>query len=628
MEELKKWYLSKSIKFKIISAYIFSLIIIGIVGYGYYIYMNVKSINREVDLYRQRLIDTQKFAVKSIVNVALDGIESYYDQYKDGELTEGDAKIKAIKFVYSIRYNIAKNMNSYNYVWINTIDGIMILDPPKPLLNGKNVWDMKDKNGVYLFREMARVIKSEGGGFVHYCWAKLGENDNKCYPKISYVGYFYPWKWVVGSGFYLDEIEKAVKAFAERKKHDMVITIIYSVLIGGVISLIAALVFYYIISYITNYLKTIGELSEKLVQEEISPSLKLPYTGQDELGSLVDHFNKFVDESYKLVVFKKTIEEDLDVNAVYKRLFDLIRDEFRIKLFNVFEVDNSKHALKHVTVYGDEKLMCKQEILINCMMCRAVRTAKDVDSFLEKEVCLSFNAVGAKNHVCIPLLVGGSVGAVVQLIFDEKEKTEEIERKIKRLKVFLKEAAPVIEAKRLLARLKESTLRDPMTGIYNRRFLDEFSPTFIATIKRRNTKAGILMIDVDFFKQVNDVYGHNIGDEVLKAVVRAITRSVRESDIVVRFGGEEFVVLLQDVDEKMALDIAERIRSEVEKTEINVQGNVLRKTVSIGVSIFPDDSKNLWQCIKFSDVAMYKAKESGRNRVVRFEPSMWTEENY
>ena len=628
MKKIKEWYSNKSIKFKIISAYVLSLIIIGFVGYGYYIYMNVKSINREVKIYRQRLIDYQKSEVKSIVNVALDGIEQYYEYFKSGAITQSEAKAKAIKFVSSIRYNLEENTNSYDYVWINTIDGIMVMDPPKPSLNGKNVWNMKDKNGVYLFREMARVIRSEGGGFVHYCWVKLGVSKNKCYPKISYVGYFYPWKWVVGSGFYLDDINRTVAAYSNRKKHDIVVTIVSSVFMGGIISIIAALIFYYLISYITNYLKTIGELSEKLVQEEISPNLKLPYSGKDELGMLVGHFNRFVDESYKLVIFKKTIEGDVDVHAVYKRLFDLIGEEFDIEKFNIFEVDNSKHAMKQISIYGNEKLMCKQEILIDCTLCRAVRTARDVDSFIEKDICLSFNASKEKNHVCMPLLVGGSVGAVVQLIFDEKVKTEDIESRVKRLKVYLKEAAPVIEAKRLLARLKESTLRDPLTGLYNRRFLDEFISTFVATIKRRNTKAGILMIDIDFFKQVNDVYGHNIGDEVLKGIVNAIVRSIRESDIAVRFGGEEFLVLLQDIDEKKTLEIAERIREDVEKTEITVQGNILRKTISIGVSIFPDDSKNIWKCIKFSDVAMYKAKESGRNKVMRFESSMWTEENY
>ncbi|AEA33087.1 diguanylate cyclase [Hippea maritima] len=627
MEELKGWFFSRSIKFKILFSYLISIILIGIIGYSYYVMGNIKSIKREAAIYRKNLEDNQKKMVRNVVNIALDGIDKYYDAYKNKEMSEEEAIKKSIEFINAIRYNIGKNINVYDYVWINTLDGVMVLDPPKPELNGKNVWNFKDKNGVYLFREMARVIETQGGGFVEYCWPKLGSNSKGCYPKVSYVGYFYPWKWVVGSGFYLDDLDKAVDGFLKRKEKDMFITTVNSLIAGGLISVVAGFVFFFIVSCITNRLREVGELSKKLAEEEVSPQLKLPYKGDDELGILVKNFNDFIDESYKLMLFKKTIEEDVDVNAVYRRLFDLLKDDFGIRQFNVYEVNNSKSSMKQIIVYETEKMACKQDILLSCNLCRCVRTAKEVDSFVEKNVCLSF-IEHDKNHVCIPLLVGGTVGSVVQLIFEEKQKTKEIEKKIKRVKVFLKEAAPVIEAKRLLSQLKESTMRDPLTGLYNRRFLDEFAATFSATVKRRNTLAGILMCDVDFFKQVNDVYGHNVGDEVLRGVVRAIAKSIRESDIAVRFGGEEFLVLLQDVDEKSVLEIAERIRSDVEKTEITVQGNVIKKTLSIGVSIFPKDSKNLWQCIKFSDVAMYKAKEAGRNRVVRFEPDMWTEESY
>ncbi len=628
LEELRKWFFSRSIRFKIIGAYIVSIVLIGIVGYSYYIVGNIRSLNIEAEEYKEKLIDSHKNTVRSTVNIAISGIEKYYEAFKNGEYSEDTAKKKAIKFVNSIRYNIGKNISIYDYVWINTIDGIMILDPPKPSLNGKNVWDLKDKNGVYPFREMTRVIEAQGGGFVSYCWPKLGEDSNICYPKVSYVGYFYPWRWVVGSGFYLDDINKTIEAFKKRREREILLTTLHSILIGVSITILATIAFMLIITDVVGHLKKMGELSKKLVEEEISPELKLPYKGSDELGMLIKNLNRFVDENYKLFLFKKTIEDDIDVNAVYKRIFDLIKDEFGIKQFNVFEINNSKNAMKQVSVYGNEKMMCKQDILIDCTLCRATRTAKEVNSFLEKEVCLSFLYGKEKNHICIPLMVGGSVGGVVQLVFDEKQKTRDIHSKVKRLKIFLKEAAPVVEAKRLLGQLKESTMRDPLTGLYNRRFLDEFAQTFAAGIKRRNTSAGILMCDIDFFKQVNDVYGHNVGDEVLKSVVGAIKKSIRESDLAIRYGGEEFLILLNDVDDDLALDIAERIRSEVEQTEITVQGNILKKTLSIGVSIFPKDSKNLWQCIKFSDVAMYKAKESGRNRVVRFEPSMWTEDGY
>jgi diguanylate cyclase (GGDEF)-like protein len=625
MEQFLRFLRDKSIKFKVLLIYILSLFFIGVVGYSYYIYGNIKTIDREVSVYRNRLIKSKRQSVVNMVNVAINGINIFYKDFTDGKISETDAKVKAMNLIYSMRYNIGNNLA--NYVWINTVNGIMVVDPPKPELNGKNVLDYKDKNGVYLFRDMSRIVKANGTGFVSYCWPKLGMPKNICFPKTSYVRLFYPWQWIVGSGFYVDDVQKDIDRYVHRRRLDMIYTVSLSALLGGSASLIAGVIFFFIISSMVAHVRQLGELAGSLVDDDITNKLKLPYADNDELGSLIKTFNDFIDENYKLSLFKKVIEEDRDIDAVYGRIETLLKREFNISEFSLYEVNNSKNALKCV-ISSDNKLFCQQDILIDSTLCRAARTAMDVNSFEEENVCLSFMLYRDKKHVCIPLMVGGSVGSVAQIVFDKGADYVDVDKKIKRLKRFLREAAPVIEAKRLLSQLKESTLRDPLTGLYNRRFLDEFAATFDASVKRRNVQAGILMCDIDFFKQVNDVYGHNVGDEVLKGVVGAIHKAVREADLAVRFGGEEFLVLVQDADEAVALDVAERIRRDVESSEIISSGNVIKKTVSIGVSIFPEDSENLWKCIKYSDVAMYKAKTSGRNRVVRFEPSMWEGDEY
>jgi diguanylate cyclase (GGDEF)-like protein len=383
------------------------------------------------------------------------------------------------------------------------------------------------------------------------------------------------------------------------------------------------LIFFLIVFYITSHLKKISELSVKLTEEEVTPELKLPYSSNDEIGQLISNFNLFIDESYKLIKFKKTIEEDNNLETVYNRIFSLLNDEFNIENFNLFEVNNSKNSMKLIVSKG--KLCCKQDIFLDINMCRAARTANIVNSFEDRKMCMSFTCFESHRYICVPLIVGGNVGNVLQLIYENENVDMKI---ISRLAKFLKEAAPVIEAKRLLEQLKDSTLKDPLTTLYNRRFLDESAEMLAASTLRRNSKAGILMCDIDFFKKVNDVYGHNIGDRVLKEVAKVLKNSVRASDIVVRFGGEEFLIILQDVDGESSVAIAEKIRSNVEQLEIRVSGHALKKTVSIGVSVFPDDAKSFWQCIKFSDVALYKAKKTGRNKVVRFEHSMWEENDF
>ena len=168
-----------------------------------------------------------------------------------------------------------------------------------------------------------------------------------------------------------------------------------------------------------------------------------------------------------------------------------------------------------------------------------------------------------------------------------------------------------------------------MTDLYNRRFLESYTDTLVASTMRRKSMVGILMCDMDFFKEVNDTYGHETGDVVLIKTAEVLKSCVRASDMVIRYGGEEFIVLLIDVKNKQEiLDLAERIRKTMEATTINVPDGTLKKTLSIGASEFPGDSSGFWEAIKYADVALYRAKNEGRNRVVGFEPEMWKEDKY
>jgi diguanylate cyclase (GGDEF)-like protein len=192
--------------------------------------------------------------------------------------------------------------------------------------------------------------------------------------------------------------------------------------------------------------------------------------------------------------------------------------------------------------------------------------------------------------------------------------------------VYLREAAPVIEAKRLMDTLRATNLTDAMTGLHNRRFLEEYAETLVSSSQRRKSQLAILMLDLDYFKMVNDTYGHDAGDSVLKALAKTLQSSVRSSDLVIRYGGEEFLIIMQDAKASDADRVAEKIRSAVEALKIQLSGTVLQKTISIGIADFPGDSETFWQAVKYADVAMYNAKESGRNRVVRFRPELWKDE--
>ena len=348
-------------------------------------------------------------------------------------------------------------------------------------------------------------------------------------------------------------------------------------------------------------------------------------------GNALSDTSKIVDELLNIYKFKRVIEKDRNKKDVYERIRSVLEDYMGLESFSIYEVDHGKGRISVVYVKGSD-LWCKEVIFENADECRAKRSGADVDSKEFPCVCPNFRnneacKEGKIHYYCIPVYVGGAVGNVLQIVY-EQEIEPFINLVIPYIKGYLKEASPVLEARTYMDMLREQSLRDQLTGLYNRRFLEEAIDKITAQIRRRGTALGILMVDIDYFKQVNDTHGHDVGDRVLKEVARVLLKSVRDSDVVVRFGGEEFMVLLVDVQVGKSEEVAEKIRRAVENHTIEVPGVVLKKTVSIGVAEFPHDSDRIWQCIKFADVALYKAKEMGRNRVVRFRPEFWQEESY
>ncbi len=365
------------------------------------------------------------------------------------------------------------------------------------------------------------------------------------------------------------------------------------------------------------------------IREKVS--MLIGYNVMETENALKDT-EKIVEELVKISHFKRTIEQDIKKADIYERIETILADYMSLDKFSIYEIDERRNAMQVITVHG-ESMWCSNIILEDANECRAKRTGEDVDSqefpcicprFAHNELCSTHGI----QYYCIPVNIGGKVGSVVQIVY-EKDMDIFVRMLIPYIKGYLQEASPVLESKSLMELLQQQSYIDQLTGLYNRRFLEEIADKLSAQVKRRGTSLGILMIDIDYFKQVNDKYGHDVGDRVLKEIAQVVKSNVREADYVIRFGGEEILVLLVDIREGTAEKVAEKIRRAVEGKVIEVSGGVLKKTVSIGVSEFPKDCEGkFWQCIKFADVALYRAKEEGRNRVVRFEPDMWSGEEY
>ena len=157
--------------------------------------------------------------------------------------------------------------------------------------------------------------------------------------------------------------------------------------------------------------------------------------------------------------------------------------------------------------------------------------------------------------------------------------------------------------------------RDYLTGLYNRRFFFEAMAEYEEEIRESGEKFAVAMIDIDFFKKVNDTHGHDIGDKVIVALSEILRTSTSHRDIVARFGGEEFCVVLKNINRYSALDIFERIRIEVERFAFSVdKNNFIKFTISIGAIMHGED--DLEESINQADMMLYNAKKEGRNRVI------------
>lgn len=174
----------------------------------------------------------------------------------------------------------------------------------------------------------------------------------------------------------------------------------------------------------------------------------------------------------------------------------------------------------------------------------------------------------------------------------------------------------ITERKQMEQRLEEQAHTDPLTGVNNRRYFYELAGHELARSKRFNSPLALMMLDIDLFKKFNDTYGHDLGDAILKQLASHCLSSLREIDIIVRFGGEEFVVLLPGLDSKSAQNVAERLRRELSDISVQTsQGKFVSFTVSIGISSHLESEDHVDDMIKRADNALYAAKHAGRNCV-------------
>ncbi len=258
--------------------------------------------------------------------------------------------------------------------------------------------------------------------------------------------------------------------------------------------------------------------------------------------------------------------------------------------------------------------------------CWALRTGHPHLVVADDRTARCAHADGVTNtYLCIPILAQGQALGILHFqATDEVPVLADAELSLKT--TFAGQVGLSVANISLREALRTQSIKDPLTGLYNRRYLTEMLDREIRRAVRAEQSLGILILDLDHFKKFNDTYGHDAGDTVLRETAAFLSKSIRVEDVVCRFGGEEFVVILPTADLNAAHARGERIRSKLRELTVLHQGQSLGMiTVSVGVSALPEHGTSPKELLEAADAALYRAKREGRDRVVNAAPPLSAE---
>lgn len=283
---------------------------------------------------------------------------------------------------------------------------------------------------------------------------------------------------------------------------------------------------------------------------------------------------------------------DANINSYISSLFDFIRivDPISNEVINKFS--NKYDKTNRCYNFWGNNDMCK-----NCISVKAFKCEDELFTKIEQSSKGIYLVIGKAiqyngNKYVLEAIKDLSKSNILDVI--DKSTNEKMQKKVDKMSMLV--------------------ALDELTECFNRRYLSEKLPIEMKNAIKKKKDLAIIMLDIDFFKKVNDTYGHLIGDHVLKEVVKVTKKNIRSStDWIARYGGEEFVIVLNDTNSSDAIIVAEKIRTTIENTVFNYKDITVRVTVSIGVTNLTDDIKDVNELLEKVDKNLYKAKNKGRN---------------
>jgi diguanylate cyclase (GGDEF)-like protein len=315
--------------------------------------------------------------------------------------------------------------------------------------------------------------------------------------------------------------------------------------------------------------------------------------------------------------FSSGLAASIRYDIVLQKLCDYAQQAFRGEAF-FFEHTDLGFEVKYFPgeIAGGQKIDFSGTIIELAIDNRHKEYVSDVRQYGLKIFPPQFRPSVSRSVIVVPLFYEGRLLGVFGMISDQREFLDS--RQIGLIELMCNQAATSIANARMHEEIEFMATTDGLTGLFNHRILQERLTAELKRSERYATPLSLLLADIDYFKKVNDVYGHPAGDLVLKGMAKILKYEVRDVDIAARYGGEEFAVILPGTDSRGAKNFAERLRKAIMAEVFLADGKTLKVTASIGIATAPADSQTKEDLIEKADQALYHAKHQGRNQSVNW----------
>ncbi|NEQ37299.1 MAG: PAS domain S-box protein [Okeania sp. SIO3I5] len=336
---------------------------------------------------------------------------------------------------------------------------------------------------------------------------------------------------------------------------------------------------------------------------------------QEELQLWVNELELRHQEMVLLGKMNEFLQVCASANEAEKMLGDLLKPLFPNCCGSVFRMITGENLLAMVASWGD----CTPNLpIFTPCQCWALRRGRIhlVESDSSSLFCQHIKVVASPaKSLCIPMMAHGDIVGLIQLSAMKPEALTEAKQQLGR--AVAENLALALANLELRETLKNQSIRDALTGLYNRRYLEEFLKQEIHRAKRNKDSVGVIMIDIDHFKRFNDNFGHDAGDLVIEEVGKTLINAVRKSDVACRYGGEELTLILPGASVEETQKRAEEIRLAIKELRLRYRESALDSiTASFGVACYPQHGRTSDEVIQTADAALYRAKKQGRDRTV------------